>query len=296
MRNRLILSVLACGMLAPVFAQGQSTAPQPGASARFDSINAATDIGIDQRMNSQVPLDVTFRDETGETKPLGSFFGKRPVWLVMPFYRCKGTCTQMINGIVDTMHQPNLNYKVGQDFDVVVISIDPRETSDLAEAKKKQVVSELGVPGAETGWHFLTGDEANIKKVAETIGYRYAFNAKNGQYAHPSGTFVLTPHGNVSRYFYGVVYPAKDVRLSLTEAKLGKIGSIRDLKEAMILGCYDYDPAKGKYGLAIVRLIQVFGTATVLLLGSFIAVNVRKDVRGQAVTTTVNTPKNQGGA
>jgi protein SCO1 len=277
----MIAGVAAATIFAPISAraQGQSQAAQPGVVSRVETINAATDIGIDQRLNNQVPLDAQFRTESGQVVALSSYFGKRPVWLVMPFYRCKGTCTQMLNGMVATMQEPNLGHKIGQDFDIVVVSIDPRETSDLADGKKKQYVSDLGISGADAGFHFLTGTEENIKKLAASIGYRYSFNPKNSQYAHPSGTFVITPQGKVARYFFGVVYPAKDVRLSVTEAKSGRIGSLRELKEAMILGCYDYDAKNGKYGLAIMRLIQGFGLATVLLLGSFIGLHVRSDIR-----------------
>jgi protein SCO1/2 len=257
------------------FAQGQPVAGVGNNNrARFDGINAATDVRVEQRLDARLPLERPFRDETGQVAPLSKFFGKRPVLMVMPFYKCTGTCVAILNGVADLVRDPGLRFKVGKDFDVVTISINPKETADLAAAKKRGYMSEVGIPGVEQGWHFLTGEEADIKAVADAAGYFYKYNIANDQYAHGSAIWLATPQGKISRYFFGVVYPAKDVRLGLTEAGRGQIGSVAD---QWLLFCYHYDPQKGKYGLAIFRLMQVLGSATILLLGTFIVTSLRKE-------------------
>ncbi len=275
--KRRYLGVIPALMLTAsmALAQGQPVAGVGNRdSARFDGINAATDVRVDQKLDAQIPLERVFRDEAGQVAPLGKFFGKRPVLMVMPFYKCTGTCVAMLNGVSDLVRDPALRFKIGQDFDVVTISINPKETADLAAAKKRAYMSEVGVPGAEQGWHFLTGEEADIKAVADAAGYKYKYNVVNDQYAHGSAIWLITPKGKISRYFFGVGYPAKDLRLGLTEAGQGHIGTIAD---QWLLYCYHYDPQKGKYGLAIFRLMQVLGTATVLLLGTFIVTSLRKE-------------------
>jgi protein SCO1/2 len=168
-----------------------------------------------------------------------------------------------------------MKYRVGRDFDVVTISIDPTEGAELATAKKKEYLDILNQPGAENGWHFLTGDEKNIRKVADQIGYKYAFNPQNRSYAHPGGMVVLTPKGVVSRYFFGVGFPARDVKLALTEAGHGHIGTVTD---QFLLACYHYDPATGTYGPKVFLLMQILGFSTVALMGGFIFMALRRDV------------------
>jgi protein SCO1 len=274
MKRRWFGALLASLITAAAFAQGQPVAGVGNAPPRIEGINASTDVRIDQKLDAQIPLDRPFRDETGQVAPLGKFFGKRPVLMVMPFYKCTGTCVAMLNGVADLVRDPALRFKIGRDFDVVTISINPKETADLASAKKRSYMSEVGVPGAEQGWHFLTGEEADIKAVADTAGYKYKYNVVNDQYAHGSAIWLVTPKGKISRYFFGMFYPAKDVRLAMTEAGQGHIGTVVD---QWLLYCYKYDPQKGKYGLAVFRLMQVFGTATVLLLGTFIIGSLRKE-------------------
>jgi protein SCO1/2 len=238
------------------------------------AINAAQDVNWDQRLDNQVTLSAEFRDENDKTVKLGDLMKTRPVVLVLPFYKCPGICTAELNGLVDTMKDEKTKFRVGRDFDVVTISINPKEKGDLATAKKKEYLDILGQPGAENGWHFLTGDEASIKKVADDIGFRYKYDPKTDQYAHPGGIVLLTPHGKVSRYFFGVAFSPKDVRLGLTEAGQGRIGSVAD---RFVLACYHYDPQTGKYGPAVFRIMQVLGFATVFALGSFMLVSFRQN-------------------
>jgi protein SCO1/2 len=291
MKSVLAASLVAASALAvgaPRFAsaQGISQGPQPGGRATFDSgINAARDVTVDQRLDNRLPLESTFRDETGKSVTLGSFFGKRPVWLVMPFYQCKNTCAMMLHGMVEALHDPALKWQVGRDFDIVVISINPKEREALASATKDRYLSELGIPGAEKGWHFLTGEEPQIRKVAEAAGYTYVYDAARDQYAHPTVTMVATPDGRLSRYLFGVVYPGKDVTLAMTEAGKGRVGSVAD---QLLLMCYHYDPSRNRYGLAVFRLLQVFGTGTVVLLGSFMAISLRNERRARKRATSAD--------
>ena len=283
--KRLLALCLALGAVIPsVFAQGQSQQGQPGSRARFDTgINAARDVAIDQNLDKALPLETTFHDELGRTVALKEFFGTKPVWLVLPFFKCTGTCPMMVDGMISAMHEPGLGYQIGRDFEIVVISISPRETPQIAAAKKQEYLSKLGLAGAEKSFHFLTGEEKSIRDVADALGYKYVYDAKTDQYAHASATFVITPKGKISRYHFGVSYSAKDVRLSLTEAGQGRIGSIA---EKILLFCYHYDPQRNTYGLYVFRLVQVLGTLTVLALGSFMIINFRRDAREQQVTRT----------
>ncbi len=255
-------------------APGQDSLDSNG---RLQPINAAKDVSLDQKLDAQVTLATPFRDEAGKTVPLSTYFGKKPVIVVLPFYRCPGICTQELDGMIDAFAK--LKYKVGRDFEVVTISINPKEGADLATAKKREYLAMLNQPGADLGWHFLTGDQSSIKKFADEIGFRYVYDVKTDQYAHPSGIILLTPQGKVSRYLYGVSYPDKDLRLALTEAGQGKIGSVA---EKIILYCYHYDPQQGTYGLAIFRVMQVAGFATVFIVGSFMLMMFRKDVKDGA--------------
>jgi len=276
------VTVLAAGVAMAQAPSASSGVPQPGAQqlpapvGGGGAINAATDVRFDQLLDSKVTLSNTFRDESGKTVSLADYAGKKPLVLVMPFYQCPGTCTAMLDGMVRAFGDEKIKFKVGRDFEAITVSINPKETPELAAAKKKEYLNLLGMPGAEKGWHFLTGDEANIRKLADEIGYKYKYNPKTDDYAHASGIVVITPDGHVSRYFYGVAYPAGQMKLALTEAGRGKIGTPVD---QLILYCYHYDPQTGKYGPAIFRLMQVAGFATVLILGSFMVLAFRRDYR-----------------
>jgi protein SCO1 len=279
LRGKLALGAALLALAPSAFAQGQSQQAPPGSRPRFDTgINAARDVSISQNLDAALPLETVFRNETGKMVPLKEYFGAKPVWLVMPFFKCTGTCPMMVEGMISAMHEPGLGYQIGRDFEVVVISINPKETPEIATAKKQEYLSQLGLAGAEKSFHFLTGEEKDIRAVADALGYKYVYDAKTGQYAHASATFMATPKGRVSRYHFGVSYKAKDVRLSLTEAGQGRIGSVA---EKILLFCYHYDPQRNTYGLAVFRLLQVLGTATAIALGSFMVISFRRESREQ---------------
>jgi protein SCO1 len=219
-------------------------------------------VGIDQKLNQSIPLDLTFRDEDGRTVALGQFFGQKPVVLTLVYYNCPMLCTQVLNGVESSLKE--LSTDIGNQYDVVTISIDPTESHVLAKTKKEMYVGMYGRPGAAQGWHFLTGDEPQIKQLADAVGFRYAYDPDTKQFAHASAIMLLTPEGKISRYFYGIQYPTRDLRLGLVEASEGKIGSPVD---QVLLFCYHYDPSTGKYGLLISHVIQIGGALTVLVLG-----------------------------
>ena len=234
-----------------------------------------TEIGLDQRLNEPLPLDVPFRDEDGREVTLARYFGRRPVILTLVYYECPMLCTQVLNGVVSALGV--LRFSIGEEFDVVTISFDPGETPELAAAKKAAYVKRYNRPGAERGWHFLTGSPRAIKAVTEAVGFRYAYNEGVDQYAHVSGFMVLTPEGRLSRYFYGIEYGPRDIRLALVEAADGRIGSPVD---QLLLYCFHYDPRSGRYSLAIMRVVRAAGVLTVgLIVGTIIV--MRRRERGQ---------------
>jgi protein SCO1/2 len=228
--------------------------------------------GIDQKLNQSVPLDLAFRDEHGKAVQLGEYFGKKPVILSLVYYNCPMLCTQVLNGLESSLKL--IPTDIGKQFDVVTVSIDPTERPVLADAKQALYTGLYGRPGAAAGWHFLTGDEQQIRQLANAVGFRYAYDPDSKQYAHSSAIMLLTPEGKISRYFYGIQFPSRDLRLGLVEASAGKIGSPVD---QVLLFCYHYDPSTGKYGLLISRLIQAAAGATVLTIGALILVLYRKE-------------------
>ncbi len=291
-----MVAVAAASLLAgrPALAQGDGRKVDPPMSLnpytppRNTGINAATDVKFDQRLDSQITLANTFRDEDGKTVELKKYFNAgKPVVLVMLFYKCPGICPAMLDGMMKTFADPRNKYRIGRDFQAITVSIAPKETPELAAAKKKEYLSLLGIPGAETGWHFLTGDEPNIRKLADEIGYKYKYDPRSDNYAHASGIVVITPDGHVSRYFYGVEYPAGQMKLALTEAGHGKIGSVVD---QVILFCYHYDPQTGTYGPAIFRVLQIAGFSTIFLLGLFIIPALIKDGKVPKLLPTESGP------
>ena len=231
-------------------------------------------VGLDQKLESQVPLETRFRDENGNTVALSEYFDGKPIILTLNYYQCPMLCTEVLNGLTGALNA--LKFEMGRDFNVVTISIDPRETPAMAEAKKATYLARYRRAGAEQGWHFLTGEKNSIDAVAKAVGYRYAYDPAYRQYAHPSAIVVLTPKGRVSKYFYGVEYAPKDLRLGLVEASQERIGSVVD---QILLLCYHYDPATGKYTPEIMLAVRAGGALTLLGLGVFIGVLIRKDVK-----------------
>jgi protein SCO1 len=232
------------------------------------------EVTIEQRLDSQLPLDAEFRDETGKTVPLGSFFGKRPVVLTLVYYDCPMLCTQILNGMVRAAKV--LTFTPGKDYDVVAISFDARETSKLAAEKKAVYLKRYGHPETANGWHFLTGDLKSIKRVTDAVGFRYIWDVHTAQFAHASAIYILTPQGKLSKYFYGIDYSPKDMRLGLIEASHNKIGNPVD---QILLFCYHFDPHAAKYTYFALGLLRVAGAATLLTLGGFVFIMLRRESR-----------------
>jgi protein SCO1/2 len=229
------------------------------ASARQSLPPPLRDVGFDQKLNQQVPADLRFCDETGKAVTLGDYFTDKPVIFVLAYYRCPMLCTEVLNGLVKGMI--DVPFEPGRDYRVITVSFDPREKPDLAVAKKKTYVERLARPGADEGWHFLTGDAENIRKLTDAVGFRYGYDTQTDQFAHASGIMVLTPAGRISRYFYDIQFPGRDLRLGLVEASQGKIGSSVD---QVLLYCFHYDPRVGKYGAAIMNIVRLVGLLSFL--------------------------------
>ena len=232
-------------------------------------------IGIDQKLDAQLPLDLVFNDEEGRAIKLGELLKHdRPVVLSLVYYECPMLCTVVLNNQMRTFVA--LPMVMGKDYDVISVSFDPRETSSLAAAKKREYVRKYGRDGAARAWHFLTGSEDSIHRLTQAVGFRYAWDESSKQFAHPSGVMVITPDGKIARYFFGIDYEPKDVRLALLEAGQGKIGTVAD---HIMLYCFHYDPVTGKYGWAVTRALRIGGALTALGLLSGILFMLRKERR-----------------
>jgi protein SCO1 len=264
-------------LLAPfAMAQSQSPAiPSPealkddmgqGAYASQQTPAILRQVGIDQKLGDQLPLDVQLHDETGKTVLLGDYFNHRKPVLILPVYfRCPMLCTMELNSLLVNLKL--LQFTAGKEFEIVTFSFDPRETPEIAADKKKNYIREYHREGAENGWHFLTADEANIKKLTAAIGFRYAYDKAADQYAHASGLMLATPQGKLSRYYYGVTFDARDLRLGMVEASDEKIGTLAD---AFMLYCFHYDPTQGKYGLVVMNVVRGGGVLTLAGVGTML--------------------------
>ncbi|MEW6127321.1 MAG: SCO family protein [Acidobacteriota bacterium] len=215
------------------------------------------DITIEQRLDTQVPLDLPLRDEQGKAVRLGDYFGKRPVVLALVYYTCPMLCNQILNGVAGSLK--TLSFDAGKEFEVVAVSFDPRDLPETANAKKQAYLERYNRKGTENGWHFLTGEEASVKALADTVGFNYRWDEASQQYIHASAIMVLTPQGKLSKYFYGIEYSPRDLKLGLVEASEGKIGTAVD---QFYLFCFHYDPATGKYGVVIMNIIRLLGGVT----------------------------------
>jgi protein SCO1/2 len=236
---------------------------QPGATPPAARLPAAVaDLAFEQRPNAQLPLDATFVDERGQTIHLDKLFRGRPVILVLAYYRCPQLCNLVLNGLLDGLR--GVTYRPGEEYTVIAISFDPRETPQIAAAKKQNYVEGFGRPGAAENWHFLTGDKDQVDRVADAVGFRYAFDEKHDRYNHPSGIVLVTPQGKVSRYLFGIRYPSRDLKLGLMEASDGQVGSVVD---QFLLFCFHYDESQGKYAFAVMSAVRIGGGLTVLALG-----------------------------
>src|SRR6202453_2664998 len=234
-------------------------------------------VGIEQHLDAQVLPDLTFRDETGKAVKLGDYFGRKPLILNLVYYNCTMLCGEALAGLASAMRLV--------EFDVVTVSFDPRETPEMAAAKKIDYVKRYGRANAAAGWHFLTGQADSINALTKVVGFQYQYDAKSNQYAHATAIMVLTPQGRISRYFYGVDFPPKDLRMGLVEASQGKIGNAVD---AVLLYCYHYDPGTGKYGAMVSNILRLAAAATILMLGGLIFTLWRLD---RSVTRKVATKK-----
>jgi protein SCO1 len=229
-------------------------------------------VGIEQHLDAQVPADLAFVDDAGRAVKLGDYFGKKPLILNLVYYNCTMLCGEALSGLTGAMKMVKFN--VGDEFDVVTVSFDPRETPEIAAAKKQDYLKRYGRAGAASGWHFLTGPAESINALTKAVGFQYQYDAKSSQYAHATAIMVLTPQGRISRYFYGVDYPPKDLRMGLVEASQGKIGNAVD---AVLLYCYHYDPATGKYGAIVNNILQLGAGLTILILGGLLLILFRME-------------------
>jgi protein SCO1/2 len=231
------------------------------------------DVGIDQRLGEQAPLDLTFRDEQGETVRIGDYFKDKPVILALVYYECPMLCHEVLTGLTRSFEQ--LSFSVGKEFEVVTVSFDARETPEMARKQKDSYINWYKRAGASEGWHFLTGDQQAIDRLTEAVGFKYAYDEETKQFAHASGIMVLTPGGKLARYFYGVEYQAKDMRLGLVEASENRIGSAVD---QILLYCYHYDPTTGKYGPVVMNIMRLAGVATLLAVAAMFIVMRRRNI------------------
>lgn len=273
--------VCVLGMVAgvrPAFAQGQPG--MPGTMGMAGGIVASNvpkqfeSVGFRQQLGKQLPLDAMFRDETGKDVRLGDYFGKRPVLLSFVYFQCPMLCSQVMNGLSSALR--TINFGVGQEFDVVLISFDPRDTPEAANAKKRAHLEKWQTNDTAGGWHFLTGDRAAIEQVTKAAGFSYTWDDATQQFAHVSGVLATTADGRLSRYFYGVEFSPRELRLALVDSGEGKIGSA---VEQLLLYCYEYDPTSGRYGLVVMNIVRLGAIATVALLAAYFLLMRRRDSR-----------------
>jgi protein SCO1/2 len=273
LRSKILRLLAAAALAACVFdlpAQGQGMTQgvlSPPANVRPAGLE---NVGIKQNLNAQIPPGLTFRDEAGRAVQLGDYFGKKPMILNLVYYQCPMLCGEVLSGLESTLRV--LKFDVGKEFDVLTVSFDPKETPEMASAKKAEYLKRYGRAGAAEGWHFLTGSQASIDALTEAAGFQYQYDPRSGQFAHATAIMVLTPEGKIAQYYYGVEFAPKDLRLGLIQASENKIGTVVD---QVLLYCYHYDPETGKYGAIISRVLQLAAGATVLILGTFLVVMFR---------------------
>ncbi len=267
-------SALHAAALLLMLSPGASLSPaQTGNPANAAQLPAAlAGVGIEQRLGNPLPLDAMLRDEEGREVRLGEYFGERPVILAFVYYECPMLCTLELNGVLKAIRV--LPLALGSDYQIVTVSFDPDETPELARRKKEEYLAQYKQPGAEQGWHFLTADAASIKQVTAAAGFQYKYDPKTDLFAHGSAIMVATPEGKLSRYFYGIEYSPRDLRLGLVEASRNQIGTFVD---QVLLFCFHYDPVQGKYSLVILNALRAAGVMTVLAIVAFLWVMLRRD-------------------
>jgi protein SCO1/2 len=263
------ISILGATLLAATaFGQGMTQGiMSPPANMRPPGLK---NVGIEQHLNDQIPPDLIFRDETGKSVRLADYFGKKPLILNLVYYQCPMLCGEVLSGLESALRV--LKFDVGKEFEVLTVSFDPKETPQMATAKKAEFLKRYGRPGAAEGWHFLTGPESSIAALTKAAGFDYEYDPKTGQFAHATAIMVLTPEGKIAQYYYGVEFAPKDLRLGLVQASQNKIGSIVD---EVLLYCYHYNPDTGKYSAIISRILKIAAGTTIFMLGTFLIVMFR---------------------
>jgi protein SCO1 len=268
-RNSALIAAVVPLLAISAWAQGMTQGiMSPPANVRPPGL---TNVGIEQHLDEQIPRDLTFRDETGKAVRLGDYFGHKPMILNLVYYQCPMLCGEVLSGLESALRV--LKFDVGKEFDVITVSFDPRETPEMAAAKKAEYLKRYGRTGATQGWHFLTGPQASIDALTKAAGFQYQYDSKTGQFAHATAIMVLTPEGKIAQYYYGVEYAPKDLRLGLVQASENKIGNLVD---QVLLYCYHYDPATGKYGAMVMRIMRLAAAVTLLVLSLFMAILFRR--------------------
>lgn len=268
---RFISGVFAL-LLSASAASAQAVPDSTGTTSQ-NMPNVLRNVGFEPQLNWRLPLDLAFRDETGRNVQFRDYFNQRPVVLALVYYGCPMLCDQVEQGVVGTLRM--LSFNPGRDYAVVFVSFDPRETPEMAARKKEVAMTHFRRPETAGGWHFLTGSKESVDALTKAANFRYSFDQKSGLFAHASGIMLLTPDGRISRYFYGVEYPARDVRLGLVDASAGKIGTPID---RALLFCYQYDPASARYSASILKIIRLGGVLTILGLVAGILIFRRREI------------------
>ena len=259
--TKAVLLVFLWSLFLPSSAWAQDPTPDPRTGA-----------GFDQKLDDTIPLDLSFKDETGKEVKLASYFGDKPVVLQLAYYSCPMLCSVVSTALAKIVPQVGLD--LGKDYEIITVSIDPRDTPQIASEKKDAVLKDYSIDSESNHWHFLTGEQAEITELASAVGFRYYYDAAQDQYAHPAGLMVLTPTGLISRYIYGIEFPPKDLRLGLVEASSNKVGTPVD---QFLLLCYGYDPVSGRYSFLVTKVIQVSAIGFVSIMGLALFALVRKD-------------------
>ena len=256
-------------LIASAFGQGMNNGiMSPPTNVRPPGLK---NVGIEQNLNQPISPDLMFQDDLGRSVRLGDLFGKRPIILNLVYYNCPMLCGEVLSGLENSLRM--MSFDVGKEFDVITVSFDPTETPEMAAKKKGDFLRRYKRAGAEQGWHFLVGPKISVDALTKAAGFQYQYDEKTKQFAHAAAILILTPQGKIAQYYYGIEFPPKDLRLGLVEAGAGKIGNVVD---QLLLYCYHYDPEQGKYSATILRVLRMAGVATMLFIGTFIFVMIRR--------------------
>ncbi len=279
MKFRSVLAILAIGLSIAAHGQNMSTGLlSPPANVRPPGLK---NVGIQQNLDGQIPPDLIFKDETGKTVRLGDYFGQKPIILSLVYYKCPMLCGEVLSGLTSALKV--LKFNIGDEFNVLTVSFDPKDTPEIGAAKKAEYMERYKRPGTAAGWHFLTGPQDSIDALTKAAGFQYQYDPKTEQFAHSTAIMILTPQGKIAQYYYGVEYAPKDLRLGLIQASENKIGTVVD---EILLYCYHYDPTTGRYGAVISRILQLSALATVLMLGLLLVILIRRGSDAEHLAAT----------